>query len=153
MTSNQLWHTHYSPYQSFLHNKIKQLKAEGLGYRKIAKRLNEENIKTSRGNAFYPSSVYSILKKKKIRDERLNKVFDKKISKLTLISNIKKSFPKIKGDNAVSVIKDLEKIMYSHAKDLEFEKAAKIRDQIESLQANFLDMPSQSISTDKKRRG
>ena len=43
--------------------------------------------------------------------------------------------------------------MYSHAKDLEFEKAAKIRDQIESLQANFLDMPSQSISTDKKRRG
>ena len=76
VTSNQLWHTHYSPYQSFLHNKIKQLKAEGLGYRKIAKRLNEENIKTSRGNAFYPSSVYSILKKKKIREkhkERENK--------------------------------------------------------------------------------
>jgi hypothetical protein len=81
VTSNQLWHTHYSPYQSFLYNKIKQLKSEGLGYRKIAKRLNEENIKTSRGNAFYPSSVFSILKKKKIRDERLNKVFDKKISK------------------------------------------------------------------------
>ena len=80
VTSNQLWHTHYSPYQSFLHNKIKQLKAEGLGYRKIAKRLNEENIKTSRGNTFYPSSVYSILKKKKIRDERLNKEFEKKIS-------------------------------------------------------------------------
>ena len=80
VTSNQLWHTHYSPYQSFLHNKIKQLKAEGLGYRKIAKRLNEENIETSRGNTFYPSSVYSILKKKKIRDERLNKEFDKKIS-------------------------------------------------------------------------
>ena len=82
VTSNQLWHTHYSPYQSFLHNKIKQLKAEGLGYRKIAKRLNEENIKTSRGNIFLPSSVYSILKKKKIRDERLNRVFDKKISEL-----------------------------------------------------------------------
>jgi hypothetical protein len=82
VTSNQLWHTHYSPYQSFLHNKIKQLKAEGLGYRKIAKRLNEENIKTSRGNIFYPSSVYSILKKKKIRDERLNKKFEKKISGL-----------------------------------------------------------------------
>jgi hypothetical protein len=82
VTSNQLWHTHYSPYQSFLHNKIKQLKAEGLGYRKIAKRLNEENIKTSRGNTFYSSSVYSILKKKKIRDERLNKKFEKKISGL-----------------------------------------------------------------------
>ena len=82
VTSNQLWHTHYSPYQSFLHNKIKQLKAEELGYRKIAKRLNEANIKTSRGNTFYPSSVYSILKKKKIRDERLNKKFEKKISGL-----------------------------------------------------------------------
>ena len=82
VTSNQLWHTHYSPYQSFLYNKVKQLKAEGLGYRKIAKRLNEENIKTSRGTAFYPSSVYSILKKKKIRDERLNQEFEKKISEL-----------------------------------------------------------------------
>jgi len=82
VTSNQLWHTHYSPHQSFLHNKIKQLKAEGLGYRKIAKKLNEENIKTSRGNIFFPSSVYSILKKKKIRDERLNKKFEKKISGL-----------------------------------------------------------------------
>ena len=57
------------------------LVAPALGYRKIAKRLNEENIKTSRGNSFYPSSVYSILKKKKIRDERLNKEFQKKISK------------------------------------------------------------------------
>ena len=53
-----------------------------MGYRKIAKRLNEENIKTSRGNAFYPSSVYSILKKKKIRDERLNQKFKKIISEL-----------------------------------------------------------------------
>ena len=82
VTSNQLWHTQYSPYQSFLHNKIKQLKAEGFGYRKIAKRLNEEHIKTSRGKTFYPASVYSILKKKKIRDERLNEEFEKKISKL-----------------------------------------------------------------------
>ena len=64
VTSNQLWHSNYSPYQSFLHTKIKQLKKEGLGYRKIAKMLNEENIKTPRGKTFFPSSVYSILKKK-----------------------------------------------------------------------------------------
>ena len=82
MTSNQLWHSNYSPYQSFLHTKIKQLKKEGLGYRKIAKMLNEESIKTPRGKTFYPSSVYSILKKKKIRGDRLNEKFDKKISKL-----------------------------------------------------------------------
>ena len=82
MTSNQLWHSNYSPYQSFLHTKIKQLKKEGLGYRKIAKMLNKENIETPRGKTFYPSSVYSILKKKNIRDERLNEEFKKKISRL-----------------------------------------------------------------------
>jgi len=59
-----------------------------MGYRKIAKRLNEKNIKTSRGNAFYPSSVYSILKKKKIRDERLNKVFYKEISEFWFEYNV-----------------------------------------------------------------
>jgi hypothetical protein len=82
VTSNQLWHSYYSPYQSSLHTKIKQLKKEGLGYRKIAKILNKENIKTPRGKTFYPSSVYSILKKKKIRNDRLNEHFKKKISKL-----------------------------------------------------------------------
>ena len=82
VTSNQLWHSNYSPYQSFLHTKIKQQKKEGLGYRKIAKMLNEENIKTPRGKTFYPSSVYSILKKKKIRGNRLNQQFKNKISRL-----------------------------------------------------------------------
>ena len=44
--------------------------------------LNKENIKTPRGKTFYPSSVYSILKKKNIRNERLNEYFKKKISRL-----------------------------------------------------------------------
>ena len=79
-------------------------------------------------------------------------ISNKKLDKLTLISNVKKNFPKIKGDNVISVIKDLEKIMYGHAKDLEFEKAAKLRDQIESLQANFLDMPIQHTRIGKKSR-
>ena len=61
-----------------------------------------------------------------------------------MVSNIKKQFPKVKSDNVVSVIKELEKIMFNHAKDLEFEKAAKLRDQIETLQANFLDMPNKN---------
>ena len=50
--------------------------------------LNEENIKTSRGKTFFPSSVYSILKNKKIRDGRLNEGFKKKISKLRFEYNI-----------------------------------------------------------------
>ena len=68
----------------------------------------------------------------------------KKLDKLTLISNVKKKFPKVNSDNVISVIKELEKHMFSHAKDLEFEKAAQIRDQIETIQENFLDMPNKN---------
>jgi hypothetical protein len=82
ITSNQLWNTHYSDYQTYLYNRISELKQEGLGYRKIAKLLNAEGVKTPRNKEFLPASVHSILKKKKIRDERLNKEFEKKISRL-----------------------------------------------------------------------
>ena len=71
-------------------------------------------------------------------------VSSKKLDKLSLISNVKKKFPKVNGDNVISVIKELEKHMFSHAKDLEFEKAAQVRDQIETIQANFLDMPNKN---------
>ena len=46
----------------------------------------------------------------------------------------------------ISVINELEKQMYNLAKDLEFEKAAKIRDQISELQRNFLSMPNRQKS-------
>ena len=72
-----------------------------------------------------------------------------KLDKLTLISNVKKKFPKVNSDNVISVIKELEKHMFSHAKDLEFEKAAQIRDQIETIQANFLDMPNKNKRSKK----
>ena len=71
-------------------------------------------------------------------------VSSKKLDKLSLISNVKKKFPKVNGENVISVIKELEKHMFSHAKDLEFEKAAQVRDQIETIQANFLDMPNKN---------
>ena len=71
-------------------------------------------------------------------------VSSKKLDKLSLISNVKKKFPKVNGENVISVIKELEKHMFSHAKDLEFEKAAQIRDQIDTIQANFLDMPNKN---------
>ncbi len=63
---------------------ITEMQGEGLGYRKIAKRLNKMGIKTARGKEFFPASVHSILKKKKIRDERINKKFDRKVSSLQL---------------------------------------------------------------------
>jgi len=39
--------------------------------------------------------------------------------------------------------------MFKYARELEFEEAAKIRDQITSLQDNFLDMPNKQ---QKKQR-
>ena len=35
----------------------------------------------------------------------------------------------------------MEEKMYNHARDLEFEEAAVIRDQIEDIKARYLDMP------------
>ena len=52
-----------------LHNIIWELKQEGLGYRKISKRLNEMGIKSFTGKSFYPSLVNQIYKmiEKKLR--------------------------------------------------------------------------------------
>ena len=71
----------------------------------------------------------------------------KKLDKLTLISNVKKKYPKVNGNNVTSVIKELEKHMFIHARDLEFEKAAQIRDQIAMIQENFLDLPNKNKVT------
>ena len=94
---------------------------------------NKHNIK--------PESIKKAIKEALDEDVYISA---KKLDKLTLISNVKKRFPKVNSDNVISVIKELEKHMFSHAKDLEFEKAAQIRDQIETIQENFLDMPNKN---------
>ena len=45
-----------------LHNTIFKLKQQGLGYRKISKKLNEMGIKSFTGKSFYPSLVNQIYK-------------------------------------------------------------------------------------------
>ena len=102
--------------------------------RKIQEKHNElNNIK--------PSGIKKAIKETLDGD---NYISNKKLEKITLISNIKKKFPKVDGSNVVSVMKELEKQMFIHAKNLEFEKAAKIRDQISNIQENFLDMPNRN---------
>ena len=84
VTTNLLWSKPYSDYQFFLHNKISELRKQGLGYRRISNVLNEEGILTVRGKVFTNSHVYSILKKKNIREERLNRKSRKEVSKFVL---------------------------------------------------------------------
>ena len=56
-----------------LHNTISKLKHEGLGYRKISKKLNEMGIKSVTGKTFYPSLVSNMWRTIKRRGEKLNR--------------------------------------------------------------------------------
>ena len=63
------------------------------------------------------------------------------LDKLQVVSNKKKKLTKVNSNNVTSIITQLEKEMYNHAKNLEFEDAAKIRDQINDLQEKYLMLP------------
>ena len=63
------------------------------------------------------------------------------LDKLQIVSNKKKKLTKVNSNNVTSIITQLEKEMYNHAKNLEFEDAAKIRDQINDLQEKYLMLP------------
>jgi len=56
-----------------LHDTISTLKHQGLGYRKISKKLNEMGIKSVTGKTFYPSLVSNMWRTIKRREEKLNR--------------------------------------------------------------------------------
>ena len=68
-----------SSYQNKLHKKILELQKSGLGYRRIAYWLNDNGYKTPRGHSFKSGHVYSILKKRRLRDEKYGQAPDIKI--------------------------------------------------------------------------
>ena len=84
ITDKNLNNYFYSEHQQYLYDTSKKLYGEGLGYRKISNWFNERNIKTPRGNEFKGNYVFSILKKGKIREERLNRESDWKIEKIVI---------------------------------------------------------------------
>ena len=87
-TNKLIYSPKYSKRQECLHTLIKYLHDEkDMGYRKISHFLNRSEIKTHRGNTFTNSSIHSILKRKKQRDERMvfrNKEYPVSMSKMTL---------------------------------------------------------------------
>ena len=56
-----------------LHNTISKLKHEGLGYRKISKKLNKMKIKSVTGKTIYPSLVSNMWRTIKRKEEKLNR--------------------------------------------------------------------------------
>ena len=85
VSSSNLNNYFYSEHQQYLYDTIKGLHEKGLGYQKISNWFNERNIKTPRGSEFKGNYVFSILKKGKIRENRINRSFDSKIENIKYI--------------------------------------------------------------------
>jgi hypothetical protein len=61
----------YTPQQKEIYELIKSLHDNGMGYRRISYHLNDKGIKTTRGNEWKSNNVFSVLKRHKEREERL----------------------------------------------------------------------------------
>tara|TARA_Y100000590_G_scaffold102939_4_gene117007 strand:+ start:10256 stop:12283 length:2028 start_codon:yes stop_codon:yes gene_type:complete len=101
-------------------------------------RRREIQVEFNKLNNIKPKGIKKAIKEYLDEDIYLSKAT---MDKVTHISEVKKRFPKVKESNVHVIIKKLENQMFECAKDLEFEKAAELRDQITSLQESFLDMP------------
>ena len=61
-----------SEHQDFLHDKIVECREKGWTFKQITGSFNENGYQTPRGKKFFDKQVLSILKKRRIREERLN---------------------------------------------------------------------------------
>ena len=63
----------YSEYQFFLYETITEQRKKGKTFDQIADWLNEEGYLSVRGKKFRGAHVHSIMKKKRLKDEKLEK--------------------------------------------------------------------------------
>ena len=78
----------YSSQQEDMFNLIQSLHNSGLGYRKISHYLNERGIPTHKGNKWGSNNVYSVLKRHKQREKRLDdmqRVYEPEWSKMKVV--------------------------------------------------------------------
>ena len=64
----------YTEQQHQNYTLIKSLHDGGMSYRKIAQYLNQQSIKTVRGNSWVNTQVFSVLKKYRLRMDRIKNV-------------------------------------------------------------------------------
>ena len=84
ITAPNLNKIRYSSHQQKLWEIIKEKHDTGMGYRMISYWLNAHEYKTTRGRTFKNTHVFSILKKKKIADDRIYKKYKLKIENLRI---------------------------------------------------------------------
>ena len=65
----------YSEYQFFLYETITEQRKEGKTFDQIAEWLNEEGYLSVRGKKFRGAHVHSIVKKKRLKDEKLEREY------------------------------------------------------------------------------
>ena len=71
-----MWDTPYSEYQQYLYDRVvelRSLKITPMSYLKIAELFKSEGLLTHSGKEFKATHVFSIYKKGKVREERLNR--------------------------------------------------------------------------------
>ncbi len=72
-----LWVAPYTEYQQFLFVTINDFREKGWNYQEIADWFNSNDYTTPRGHKWFNSSAQSIVKKKQLRDARLNKKYSR----------------------------------------------------------------------------
>ena len=82
-TSN-LWVAPYSNHQQFLYDTVSDLRDKGWTLEKIARWLNDNGYKSARGKTFGSSHIHSIIKKRRLRDQRISKGCQMTISNFDL---------------------------------------------------------------------
>ena len=93
-TSN-LWFAPYSNHQQFLYDTVSDFRDKGWTFEKVARWLNDNGYKSARGKTFGLSHVHSIIKKKRLRDQRISKEchmtisnFDLRFVDMTLVNQV-----------------------------------------------------------------
>lgn len=69
-----------------------------------------------------------------------------KVRVLRKVAEEYREYRDLTSEQLMAEVKKLEDQMYEHARDLEFEQAAKLRDQVEDIKARFLDMPKHTLA-------
>ena len=65
----------YTKYQYFLYETISKLRKKGMTFNQIADHLNKKKIVSVRGKKLRGSHVHSIIKRKRVRDEKLKEKY------------------------------------------------------------------------------
>ena len=95
--SPALFGNHYSAYQLFLYETINAHRDKGKTFDQIAEWLNEKGYLSLRGKKFKGNHVHSIVKKKRLKDEKLERQYPKVGSDFSL-EGVEKTLVNMFGD-------------------------------------------------------